>query len=286
MTWIIWIVVAVGVLAAAVLGLGAYGSARWAETTKALRDQLQSTRLPPTVTRYDSRELEGLPAPVQRYFRTVLKDGQRIITAATVEHIGTFNLSLTGDQWKPFTSQQWVVTRRPGFIWSARIAVMPGVAVYVHDAYLGGAGILNPAVAGLFSLSDQKGSDALDQGELIRFFSEAAWYPTALLPSQGVHWEPVDDGSAKATLVDGKISLTMLFRFNGAGLIGSVRVEARGATVGKSIVMTPWEGRWSNYQAREGMLIPLTAEAAWLAPEGRKTYWRGTITSLAYEFAE
>jgi hypothetical protein len=163
---------------------------------------------------------------------------------------------------------------------------MPGVAVYVYDAYLAGEGILNPAVAGLFSLSTQKGSDALDQGELFRFFSEAAWYPTARLPSQGVHWEPVDDGSAKATLVDGKISLTMLFRFNGAGLIGSVRVEARGAMVGKSIVMTPWEGRWSNYQTREGMRIPLTAEAAWLRPEGRKPYWRGTITSLAYEFAE
>ena len=130
MTWMIWIIVAVGVLASAVLGLAAYGNARWAEATQALRDRLQATRLPPSVTRYDSRELDGLPAPVQRYFRAVLKDGQRIITAATVEHTGTFNLSQTGEQWKPFTSQQWVVTRRPGFIWSGRIALMP--VSYTH----------------------------------------------------------------------------------------------------------------------------------------------------------
>jgi len=282
----IWIIVAVGVLASAVLGLAAYGNARWAEATQALRDRLQATRLPPSVTRYDSRELDGLPAPVQRYFRAVLKDGQRIITAATVEHTGTFNLSQTGEQWKPFTSQQWVVTRRPGFIWSGRIALMPGVAVYVHDAYLAGKGILNPAVLGLYSMSDQRGGDALDQGELIRFFAESAWYPTALLPSQGVRWDPVDERSAKATLVDGKLSLTMLFSFDAAGLIESARIEARGALVGKSTVMTPWEGRWSNYQEREGMRVPLTAEAAWLPPEGRKPYWRGTISALAYELAD
>lgn len=36
------------------------------------------------------------------------------------------------------------------------------------------------------------------QGELMRFFAEAAWYPTALLPSQGVRWQAVDDTSARA----------------------------------------------------------------------------------------
>ena len=29
----------------------------------------------------------------------------------------------------------------------------------------------------------------LQQGEFMRYFMEALWYPTALLPSQGVRWE-------------------------------------------------------------------------------------------------
>lgn len=87
MTWIIWIIVAVGVLAAAVLGLAAYGNARWAEATQALRARLQATRLPPAVTRYDSRELDGLPAPVQRYFRAVLKEGQRFLLSLGLPHL-------------------------------------------------------------------------------------------------------------------------------------------------------------------------------------------------------
>jgi len=120
----------------------------------------------------------------------------------------------------------------------------------------------------------------------VRFFAEAAWYPTALLPSQGVCWDAVTERSANATLEDGTLSVTMLLIFNDAGLIESARVDARGAIVGKMIVLTPWEGRFSNYQERNGMRVPFTAEASWLSPQGRRPYWRGTITSLAYEFAD
>ncbi|MDZ7319742.1 MAG: hypothetical protein ONB11_11335, partial [candidate division KSB1 bacterium] len=123
------------------------------------------------------------------------------------------------------------------------------------------------------------------EGELMRFFAETAWYPTALLPSQGVQWQAVSDSSARATLQDGDIVMTMLFRFNDDGLIESVFAEARGRTTGGSVIPTPWEGRWSNYEVRQGMLVPMQGEVAWVLPEGRKPYWRGWITSIQYEFA-
>src|SRR5664279_5406740 len=100
MTWIAWLALAIGILGATVFGLEAYGTIRWTKATQTLLDQLEAARLPATASRYDARELEGLPAPVQRYFHAVLKDGQPIITAATVELAGTFNLSATGEQWK------------------------------------------------------------------------------------------------------------------------------------------------------------------------------------------
>jgi hypothetical protein len=284
-TWIVWLGLVAGAVAVSVVGLIAYGAARWDRSTRALLLRLEDTRRPATTSRYGVHELMGLPAPVQHYFRTVLKDGQPIVTAATVEHAGTFNLEQPGERWKPFTSEQRVVTRRPGFVWNARIAMAPGFAVRVHDAYVGGEGILTPAILGLFPLAGPVDARALAHGEFVRYFAEAAWYPTALLPSQGVRWDAVDERSAQATLVDGDVSVTMLVRFSAGGPIDSVRVEARAATVGKSVVMTPWEGRWSNWQVRDGMRVPLTAEAAWLWPGGRNPYWRGTITALAYEYA-
>jgi hypothetical protein len=120
----------------------------------------------------------------------------------------------------------------------------------------------------------------------MRFFAEAAWYPTSLLPSQGVQWKPIDDFSANATLKDRETAVTLLFRFGENGLITMVRAEARGRTVAGTVIPTPWEGLWSNYERRDGMCIPTEGEVAWVLPEGPKPYWRGCITSLRYEFAQ
>jgi len=263
-----------------------YGISRWQSSTREMHEKLEVARLPIEPRVYDSTELNGLPAPVQRYFRAVLKDGQPMVLAVSVEHTGTFNMSETGEQWRSFTSTQRVITRRPGFDWEARVAMMPGLTVRVHDAYIAGEGILHASLFGLVSLVNLRGTPEVAQGELMRFFAEAAWYPTALLPSQGVQWEPVNDASAKATLKDGETTLTMLFRFNEDGLIASMRAEARGRTVAGAVIPTPWEGRWSNYKLRDRMLIPLEGEVAWILPEGPKPYWRGSITRLSYEFTQ
>jgi hypothetical protein len=198
---------------------------------------------------------------------------------------GTFNMSTTAESWRPFTARQHVATHRPGFLWDARVSMVPGLVVRVIDSYIAGAGLLHAAILGLFTVARVSGGGEIARGELMRFFAEAAWYPTALLPSQGVRWEAVDDRSAFATVVDGPLTLTLLFRFNQAGLIGSVRAEARGAMVGEKIVMMPWECKLSNYELRDGMTVPTTGEASWVPPEGRKPYFRGTISLLTYEFA-
>jgi hypothetical protein len=285
MTWVKCSAFALGALILIVAGVAWYGALRWAATTRALQAQLENARTAPAPSRYDAREIEGLPASVQRYFRTALTDGQPIVRAATVEHAGSFNMGETADRWKPFRSTQRVVTQRPGFVWDGRVAMLPGLNVHVHDAYVAGMGILHPAILGLFTLADLRGGADMAQGELMRFFAEAAWYPTALLPSQGVRWEPVDDRRARATLRDGDIEIMLTFTFAADGAMESVRAEARGRTVAGQMVPTPWEGRWSNLQTHGGMRVPMTGEVAWLTPQGRKPYWRGTITSLRYEFS-
>ena len=266
-------------------GARLYGAYRWNAGTQELRARLDAARAPVRPKTVDFRELEGLPAPVQRYFRTVLEEEQPMVAGARVQHRGTFNMGENTDQWKPFTSDQVVVSRRPGFDWNGRVEVMPGVPVRVHDAYVAGEGILHASLLGLFLVVDSRGTGDMAEGELMRFFAEAAWYPTALLPSQGVRWEAVDDHSAYATLTEGEVSTTMLFTFDDEGLIRSVHAEARGRTVGDEVVPTPWQGRFWNYEERGGMRVPLDGEVAWMLPGGAKPYWRGHTTEISYEFA-
>ena len=268
MTWLLWPGLVLCVLVVAAVGLTAYGERRWAGEVNALQANLEAGRLDgepganALPTRFNAHELKGLPAPVQRYFRAVLKDGQPVITAVTINIAGSFNMSPTGEQWKPFTSRQRVVTRRPGFLWDAKIAMLPGVTVRVVDSYITGKGLLRATVQGLFTMAEQQGDGDIARGEFMRWFAEVLWYPTALLPSQGVRWEAVDDHAANATMVDGPLSLTLLFRFNDAGLIASFRAEARGGMVGDKMIMAPWEGIWSNYQMRDGVHLPFTGEVA------------------------
>jgi len=283
-------------LAAAAAALAAFGSRRWADRMLHLARRLEAARhdealrasRPSQPTHYDPRELEGLPAPVQRYFRAVLADGQPIIAAVTINMAGSMNMSATAEQWKPFTSTQRVVTACagscPGFMWDARISMLPGLAVHVVDSYVAGKGLLHAAILGLFTVAEVGGDGEIARGEFMRFFAEAPWYPTALLPSQGVQWAAVSDTSANATLTDGPLSLTLMFHFDGAGLIDTVRAEARGGMVGKALVMRPWECGLSDYQVRNGMTVPMTGEAAWVMPDGRKTYFIGAVKSMVHEF--
>jgi hypothetical protein len=263
-----------------------YGARRWQSATNDMHAKLEAARRPVSVKIYNPTELTGLPAPVQRYFRAAPTDGQPMIVAVNLEHTGTFNMSETDEQWRPFSSTQRVITQRPGFDWEGRIAMMPGLTVRVHDAYIAGEGMLHASLFGLVSLVDLRGTPAMAQAELMRWAAEAAWYPTALLPSQGVQWDAVDATSAKATLKDGATSLTLLFRFGENDLIESVRAEERGRTVAGAVIPTSWEGHWSNYELHDGMRIPSAGEVAWMLPTGPKPYWCGQIIRIRYAFAD
>lgn len=276
------IVLGLSIVVAAVI---LYGEFRWKWGTRELRDRLEAATLPIEPKVFDRRELESMPAPVRRYFRAVLNDGQPMIASVKVAHAGQFSLGETEPKWVPFKSSQAVVARRPGFDWDARMRMAPGINIFVHDAYVVGEGILHATLLGLVTLANLRGSPEAAEGELMRFVAEAVWYPTALLPSQGVRWEAVDNASAKATIRDGDVTVTLLFRFNDDGLIGSVRAEARGRVVNGVAVPTPWEGRLWRYEVRDGMRIPLEGEVTWQLPEGPLPYWRGRITEIAYEFA-
>lgn len=290
-TWIKWVAVATAALLAVFALLAAFGAWRWNAGTRALIERLEAARRPVPPSRFDTaRDLDDLPPPVQRFFRAALADGTPLVAALSLEHCGTFNLAAEGsDRWISFTSTQRVITRRPGFVWDARMAIVPGITVRVHDAYVAGEGILHPAVLGLFSLTDLRGASpepgGVAHGEFMRFVAEAAWYPTALLPGQAARWTAVDEHSAQVDLGDGAVGISLLLRFDpGTGLIDSVRAEARGRTVGQGVVMTPWEGRWWDYAEHGGMKVPMSGEVAWLTADGRRTYWRGKVTALAYEF--
>jgi hypothetical protein len=273
----------VAVIAVLVAGLLVFGNRRWNRRIGDWRVRMEREMAAPPRTRYRAaEELAGLPPVVQGYFRAALRDGAPIVTAAELRHRGTFNMGEDVDRWAPFSSRQWVVTNRPGFVWDGRVAGPAWLLVHVLDAYVSGVGALCPSVAGLFTLEDLHDRESLAVGELMRWLAEAVWYPTALLPSQGVRWFPISGSTARASIGDGPHVVSLTFVFGTDGLVESVHSEGRPRLVRGATMPTPWEGRFSQYQERDGMQVPSSGEVAWLLPAGRRVYWRGTLHSVSY----
>ncbi len=180
LTWVLVTLAGLGLAYGAVFAFGAW---RWSWATGDLVAQLNAGRAVLGTDRYQDAGLIGLPAPVQRYFRAVLTDGQPIVTAVTLTQSGLFNLRAPADQWTAFTATQRFTSKRPGFVWTATMMLFPGVPVRVVDAYVAGDGLLRPTILGLCSLGKLQGSGEIARGELLRHFSESVWFPTAFLPS-------------------------------------------------------------------------------------------------------
>lgn len=275
----------VAVIAVSYASVNVVGAAVWRSRSEELRTELITTAVATASAEYERSLLDGVPEPVEGYLSRVLTEGQQMITSVRITHTGTFNMGTDEPQWRPFTSTQDVVVTGPGFLWNARIKMAPGMPARVHDAYVDGRAVLTARLFGLFTVMESPDSPELAQGELMRFLAEAPWYPTALLPGEGVSWAPIDDDSARLTLADGETVVSVDVHFNDDGLIDSVYSDGRYRDVEGSQTKAPWEGRFWNYEERSGMLIPLDGEVAWLLPEGRLPYWRGHIDDIHYEFS-
>lgn len=278
--------ISVLLLLVGVLALAAWqGRRRWNAETADLLRRLEAGERGNPVSRYAEAELAGLPPPVARYLRLVLRDGQPAVRRARVAWTGSFNMGKPGaESWKPFAATQTYVVDAPGFVWDARIAMAPGLPVFVCDGFVAGSGSMRGRIAGLVPVVNRGGTKELAAAALQRHLAEALWFPTALLPSQGVSWEPIDDRRAKATLRSGGVTASVEFPFGADGLVEEAFVAARLFDDGKGApVPYPWRARILSWREAGGFKVPAEAVAEWLLPNGAYAYWRGGPVSVAYE---
>lgn len=280
-----WIMRGVAALTVISVALGLWAHIRWNKDVDARLQTLEAATPQTLPQRYDEDELKSLPPVVRRYLSQALNVNQPIVRRLYMEQTGAFNRSSNPqtELWEPFTAQQRVATKRPGFVWDAAIKVSPGFTVRVVDAYVAGVGSLQPSIFGLIDVGGNQGNADIARGELIRYFSESVWYPTALLPSQGVQWKGVDEQSALATLTDGPLTVNLLFAFDADGMVERISSTERSALLNGVMVPMLWEVRLSRYHLHDAMRVPQYGEVAWITPTGRWPYWRGRIEKLDYD---
>jgi hypothetical protein len=286
--WIQRTAVAAGIGAASTALVTIAASHRWQQATHRLLEELeQSAGDPGGPVTFDT--LAVLPAPVQRYLRLALREGQPRIRAACFRQTGTFRSREGGDPesgWSSFSARQHFTTSPPGFLWDASIHMAPVVSVRVRDGYVAGHASMRGAVASLVPVVNAADDRRLRAGALQRFLAEAVWLPTVLLPGPGLAWAPIDDTHARVTLMDSSISVSLEFEFGRDGEVIAARTPSRmRALPGRrgEFAPTPWGGRYSRYEEHGGMLVPTEAEVYWVIDDRETPYYRGRNERLEYE---
>jgi hypothetical protein len=264
------------------------GRQRWHAATSGFEARLAAALKPARVPIYSEEELDGLPAPVARYLRQVLRNGQPTVRRARIDWRGEFNMGQPGaDNWKPFSATANYVVDPPGFVWDARIAMAPLMPVLVRDMFLEGRGSMRGKMVGLITVVDAAQTPQLSMAALQRHLAESIWFPTALLPSQGVRWEPIDEARSRATLSSGGISASVEFHFGADGLVTATTVADRLFDNGKSPPVPQfWRARVQGWCEFEGMKLPAQAVAEWVLDSGVYAYWRGAPVAVSCEFAQ
>lgn len=230
-------------------------------------------------TAFDITEehLFHLPEPVQRYLRSVGIVGKRNIRTVRLKQKGVFR---RGQRWLPFTAEQFFATDPPGFVWQAQVQFLPLLNFSVTDMFVDGHGRLQAKLLSLFKVVEASGPEA-DQGELLRYLAEIAWFPTAWL-SPYIEWESIDARAAKVTLRLPSLAVSAVLHFDDESRLCRVTAQ-RHMEEGGRFPLRDWSGQVSEYRRIAGLLVPVKANAMWHLESGDLEYFRGEVTQIEHD---
>ena len=221
------------------------------------------------------------PEPVARYLRRVLPDPPPRIESVILHQRGELRASTRNGRWSAFTATERITISPPSFAWDARVTLPLGLRLRVQDEYLAGAGAGRVSLLAL-PLASERDRPELNEGALHRYLAESPWYPTALLPRDGLSWAPIDDRAARAVLTDHGITVALEFRFDQDGDVCGIFSSGRWRKDGAQYRRAAWEGRFSRYERHAGMRVPVCGEVGWYESQRWEAVWRGTIRTAGY----
>ncbi len=233
-----------------------------------------------TVKIFSYEDLEGLPEPVQRYFRYALKDGQEYIRFARIQAVGEFRRPATPN-WAAFQTQSYVAAEPPALIFDAVMKQNALVWFDVRDKYAQRKGDMHVNLFSGFNVLRESDVRELNITTLLRWAGEAVMYPTALLPSQYVRWEPLGEYSAKAIITDGDNTGTYRVFFNDVGEIIRYESDDRYDRIDGTYQRVGSIAYRSEYQEINGIKVPTKFLVVRILPDGtHEEFWRGDVTDI------
>jgi hypothetical protein len=226
-----------------------------------------------------AESLTPLPPVVQKWLKRAGVVGKNRIRTVHLKQIGRMRTK-PGGNWMPVEAEQFFTVSQPGFIWRARIEAAPLFFLVGRDQYRHGRGNMLIKALALVQMADSKGTE-IDQGTMLRYLAETAWFPTAAL-SDYIRWEGLSDTSARATMHQGGVTASGVFTFNPAGDVTQFEARRYGEFDGTYRLET-WSIAMRDHQERAwGIRIPVQSEVTWKLKTGDFTWYTLAISDIVY----
>ncbi len=196
---------------------------------------------------------DGLPAPVERYFRQIYGDRVPVIKSAVIT--GRAAMSPVGGVTVParFRFVHDVGKGYRHYFELTWFGLKLGVG---NEHYLDGKSRLELPMG----LSDE--GPNVDQAANLSMWAEYVWLPAALLTTPGVRWQAVDDDTALLVVPFGASEQTFVTRFDPAtGRLTTL--ESMRYKDSKSTTKTLWLNESKNWQIVSGVEIPTAGAVTW-----------------------
>jgi hypothetical protein len=228
------------------------------------------------------KDLERLPLCVRKWLEVSGVIGKERIETVRLKQKGSMRSKPEGP-WMAMEAEEYFVTEKAGFIWKARVNIAPFVSLVARDKYLDGKGNMLIKLLSCIPIADAKGKE-IDQGSLLRYLVETAWFPTAAL-SEYITWEPIDSLSARAVMNYGGITAPGIFRFNEQGDMVSFEAQRYGQFEGK-YSLEKWFISVKAYKSFGGVRIPNCSVVTWKLKTGDYAWLKLGITGLEFNKPE
>lgn len=224
---------------------------------------------------------DSLPRPVQRWLHFTGAAAHPAIQSVHLRQTGRMRTTPEG-KWMPVQAEQWFNTIEPAFIWLARVNVAPGLHLSGRDKFVQGKGHMLIRLLSLIPVADSKGAE-IDQGSMLRYMGELAWWPTAAIRDY-FRWEEIDENSARLCMNYGGLQAKGTFVFDRQGRM--LRFEAmRYYNHKDGARLEPWvvEADPSHYRNLGGVLIPTRAAVTWKLTGGEFNWFNLEIAEIDYK---
>lgn len=227
-------------------------------------------------------DLEGLPPVVAEWMSNSGLVGKE--RPSTVRLRQTGEMRTTAEQaWMPFTADNYYTVEEPGLIWHADVKAAPLVHLVGRDMFYQGQGHMLIKLFSLITVADGRGKE-IDQGSLVRYLAEIAYFPTAAL-NDYITWEAISDNSAKATITVKDVTAFGTFIFSDEG--NPVEFTApRYMEKNGQYSMEAWKVLLRDHREFNGMILPATVEVIWDLSTGDFKWFKAELNEIEYNRPE